>query len=113
VVWRNLAQALEVVDGFRPPSHLRTFTDLAHLVDVTNQLGLLRRPVRTVRVRPTSGVVRTGTGRIRIRHLRICQIGDGVLEAAAVVGLDDQRWALAIRMERRQGHWLCTHLEVV
>jgi hypothetical protein len=50
---------------------------------------------------------------MRIRHLRVCQVGDRVLEAAAVVGLDEQRWALALRMERSHEVWLCTHLEVL
>jgi hypothetical protein len=111
--WRYLERALDAVDGFRPYSHLRASTGLTHLVDVTDQLGLLRRPVRAVSVRPTSGVVRTFSGRMRIRHLRVCRIGEDVLEGAAVVGLDEQRWALAMRMERSHGVWLCTHLEVL
>ncbi len=113
MVGRYLERVLEVVDGFRPYSHLRAFTGFAHLVEVADQLALLRRPVRAASVRPTSGAVRMFTGRIRLRHLRVCQIGERVLEAAAVVGLDEQRWAVSLRMERPLGAWLCTHLEVI
>jgi hypothetical protein len=112
VARRYVELALDVVDGFRPYTHLRAGTGLVHLDAVTDQLALLRRPVRAS-VRPTSGVVRTLAGRMRIRHLRVCQIGERVLEAAAVVGLDEQRWALALRMERPHAVWLCTHLEVL
>jgi hypothetical protein len=80
---------------------------------LSRQPFLLRRPVRAVTVRPTSGVVRTVTGRLRIRRLQVCQVDDRVLDPATVLGLDERRWAVALRMERPRGARLCTHLEVL
>jgi hypothetical protein len=63
--------------------------------------------------RPGTGLVRVVADRYRLRHLRICEIRPGVVEAAAVVGRADQIRAVALRLERRPDFWLCTHLEVL
>jgi Family of unknown function (DUF6459) len=54
-----------------------------------------------------------GVDRVRVRHLRVCEVRDGVLEAAAVLVRGELVRALALRMERRSGTWLCTHLQVL
>jgi len=108
-----LDRALEVVDGFRPVGHLRALTDPGQFDDVAGQLSRLRGGRPAVPTRPTSGVVRVAVDRVRLRHLRVCQVRDGVLEAAAVLGHGDRVRALALRLERRSGTWLCTHLQVL
>jgi hypothetical protein len=108
-----LDRALEVVDGFRPLGHLRALTDPGQFDDVAGQLSRLRAGRAALPTRPASGVVRVGVERVRVRHLRVCEVRDGVLEAAAVLVRGDRVRALALRMERRSGTWLCAHLQVL
>lgn len=108
-----LDRALEVVDGFRPVGHLRARTDPGQFDDVTGHLSRLRSGRPAMPTRPTSGVVRVGVDRVRLRHLRVCEVRDGVLEAAAVLVRGDRVRALALRLEWRSGTWLCTHLQVL
>jgi hypothetical protein len=108
-----LDRALEVVDGFRPVGHLRALTDPGQFDDVAGQLSRLRGGRPAPPTRPTSGVVRMGVDRVRLRHLRVCEVRDGVLEAAAVLVRGDRVRALALRLERRSRTWLCTYLQVL
>jgi hypothetical protein len=101
---------MEVLGGFRPLTHLRTLTEPAHFEAVATQLARLGRSALT---RPGTGLVRVAADRPRIRHLRVCEIRDGVVEAAAVLGRGEQVRALTLRLEQRSGAWLCTHLEVL
>jgi hypothetical protein len=59
------------------------------------------------------GAGRPGVDRIRLRHLRVGEPRDGAVEAVAVLGRAGRSWALALRLEQREGAWLCTHVEVV
>lgn len=110
VVRRYLELCLEVLGGFRPLSHLRTLTEPARFDEVAGQLGRLGRSALT---RPGTGLVRASADRPRLRHLRVCEIRDGVVEAAAVLGRGEQVRALTLRLEQRAGTWLCTHFEVL
>ncbi len=65
-------------------------------------------PPRTGRVHQTGPL-----DRIVIRRVQICETIDGVAEIAVVLARRDQVWAMALRIERSGGRWLCTHLEVV
>jgi hypothetical protein len=56
---------------------------------------------------------RSGVERIRLRHMRVAEPRDGAVEAVAVLGRAGRTWALALRLECRDGAWLCTHAEVV
>jgi hypothetical protein len=96
--------------GFRPPSHLRSHTDPVTFDEMTAQLARLGGSAIT---RPGSGPVRMVADRLRLRQLRVCEVRDGVIEAAAVLGRGDQVRAMALRLEQRSGTWLCTHLEVL
>jgi hypothetical protein len=57
--------------------------------------------------------IRFGGERIRLRRMRVAEPRDGAVEAVAVLGRAGRAWALALRLERREGAWLCTHAEVV
>jgi Family of unknown function (DUF6459) len=98
---RYLAICLEVVGGFRPATHLRVLTAVGAFERITGQLARLPRGARE-----------TG-GRVVLRHLVLCEPIAGVAEVAAVVGRAGQVWAMALRLERHHGVWLCSHLEVV
>jgi uncharacterized protein DUF6459 len=113
VVRRYLDACLEVLGGFRPLAHLRPLTEAGRFEEVAAQLARLGRLGGSAVTRPGSGLVRVGADRPRLRHLRVCEIRNGVVEAAAVLGRGEQVRALTLRLEQRAGAWLCTHLEVL
>jgi len=99
-----LSLCLEVLNGFRPPWHLRPLTAPAEFTGVAEQLTKALRRV------PPAGA---GRGRVRLRELRVCEPQPDIAEAAAVLGHDDRAWAMALRLERRPAGWLCTLAEVI
>jgi len=109
-VRRYLDLVLEVLGGFRPVGHLRPLTDRARFDAVAFQLARLGGPSV---IRPGSGLVRVTGERIRLRHLRTCEVRDGAAEAAAVLVRGESIRAMTLRLERHSGVWLCTHLQVL
>jgi hypothetical protein len=173
---RYVQVCLEVLNGFRPTSHLRTLTGPVEFDDVLRQLRFRRNaphrrldadvtrvaPAATTNLPPSSatrvgtgspaghrarpatnagtagntGAARTarvspgvsggapsrglterqaGTGRqvFRLRRLRVAEPLPGIAEVVAVLDHGDGALALAMRLEARAGHWLCTLVQVV
>ncbi len=108
---RYLALCLEVLGGFRPLAHLRILTSAPAYGRVSEELTRNARHSAPPPAAPT-GRFAPG-GRVLLRHLRICEPRDGIAEVAAVLGRADQVWAMALRLERHHGVWLCSHLEMV
>lgn len=94
----------EVINGYRPISHLRPLTRPARLSDVTEQL-----------LRCTKGTQRSASGRqnIKIRRIRVFEPVPGVAEAAIVLDYGGWCLAMAVRMERTQHGWQCCVLHAV
>jgi hypothetical protein len=127
--YRYVGLCLEVLEGYRPATHLRRLTLAAAFENVLDQLS--RPAARTGHPssggpapqatggRPTPGGAPPtrrgdrGADRLRLRRLWVGEPSDGVVEAAAVVGRADRAWALALRLERRGDRWLCIDLQVV
>jgi hypothetical protein len=107
---RYLDLVLEVLGGFRPVGHLRALTAHGRFDAVALQLARLGGPSV---LRPGSGLVRVTGDRIRLRHLRICEVRDGAVEAAAVLVRGESVRAMTLRLERDGDLWLCTHLHVL
>jgi hypothetical protein len=107
---RYLDLVLEVLGGFRPVGHLRALTARDRFDAVAGQLARLGGPSV---LRPGSGLVRVTGDRIRLRHLRICEVRDGAVEAAAVLVRGESVRAMTLRLERDGDLWLCTHLHVL
>jgi hypothetical protein len=107
---------VEVIGGYRPIHQLRALTCPAAFESVAAQLARPgaawgrqpRRPAQRV-----EQPVRQPPDRLRLRRVRTCQARTNAIEAAAVLSRGDRAWALAIRLERRDVAWLCTHLQVV
>ncbi|MGC4894740.1 Rv3235 family protein [Micromonospora sp. DT31] len=98
---------LEVVNGFRPPGQLRPLClpEAASLVSA--ELGRAARRVKPVRSRTTRPA-------LLLRRLRVCEPRAGAVEATAVfAGPGGTSWAVALRLERRRGTWLCLVLDVL
>jgi hypothetical protein len=95
----RLAQGIvEALHGHRPLQQLIRWTD---------------EPVYRLLERRRS-VQRAGAGpRPLVRSIRICQPGDGVVEASVVVETRGRCRALAMRLEGLDGRWRCTALELI
>lgn len=50
--------------------------------------------------------------RANVRSVHVCEPSDGVAEVAAVVRRGARMAAIALRLEGREGRWLCTALQV-
>jgi hypothetical protein len=107
------------LNGYRPSSHLRRLTAPVGLGAVLSEL---RRPIASTgralvteagAARPAGRPALRPTDRIRLRHLRVSETSPGVIEAVAVLGRGNRRWALAYRLDRSCDGWLCTLLQVV
>jgi Family of unknown function (DUF6459) len=95
----RLAQGIvEALHGHRPLQQLIRWTD-----EPVYRLLERRRSVQ----RPAAGP------RPLVRSVRICQPGDGVVEASVVVQTGRRCRALALRLEGLDGRWRCTALEIL
>ena len=120
-VARFMNTCLEVLNGYRPAGHLRTLASPSHAGTVVDAMTRATRRVARVIGTPAG----TGTAKLRIRRMRICQPRPGVAEISVVLGSfregtaaggtaaggapDGGRcWAAAFRLERRHGNWRCT-----
>jgi hypothetical protein len=174
---RYVQVCLEVLNGFRPTSHLRTLTGPVEFDDVLRQLRFRRNAphrrldANAARVAPaattntsaargatthatrgattngTRGATIAGTARntgaartarvapgdrggapsrglterqagtdrqaFRLRRLRVTEPLPGIAEVVAVLDHGVGALALAMRLEARAGHWLCTLVQVV
>jgi hypothetical protein len=126
---RFLAVCVEVLGGFRPVTQLRALCLPERFDEVTQRLrahtpGAVpgsRAPARSPvpRRTPTGApprpgrVGQSGTERVTVRRVQVCEPIDGVAEVAAVLARRDDVWAMALRLERRHERWLCAHLEVI
>ncbi|MFF0654357.1 Rv3235 family protein [Micromonospora tulbaghiae] len=98
---------LEIVNGFRPPGQLRPLCLPESAGPVTAELTRAARRVTPVRRR-------TARPALLLRRLRVCEPRAGAVEATAVfAGAGGASWAVAVRLERRRGTWLCRVLEVL
>jgi hypothetical protein len=132
---RFLATCLEVAGGFRPVAQLRPscrpdrFEHIAEQVRLWGQApppgGPRRAGQRTTRTpisyRSQSGAPpRTGRAaqrgpgdRVAVRRVHICDVSSHVAEVAVVLSYRETTWAAVLRMEHRNGRWVCAFLSVV
>lgn len=98
---------LEIVNGFRPPGQIRPLCLPEAAGPVAAELTRAARRVTPVRRR-------TARPALLLRRLRVCEPRAGAVEATAVfVGAVGTSWAVALRLERRRGTWLCLVLDVL
>lgn len=110
---RFVNTCLEILNGYRPVSHVR---DLADPLAAATVLDAMAQAAG--RLRPAA----RRDGLVKLRVMRTCEPRPGVAEIALVVGTRSgaggglragrqhpgQAWALAFRLEQRHGRWLCT-----
>ncbi len=116
---RYLALCVEILGGFRPLAHLRLLTSATAYGRIAAQLTGVGSTGRVAGLPPPWPGVTTGRltpapgDQVVLRHLRVCEPLNGIAEVAAVLGRASQVWAMALRLERHHGGWLCHHLEVL
>jgi hypothetical protein len=106
---RFLDRCQEILNGYRPASHLRPMSDpLAAQAVIEHVAAVARRTTRLPRT-PQPGV-RPGAqpNSVARRRMRVCEPRPGAAEAMAVLSQAGRSWAVAFRLERRGTAWLCT-----
>jgi hypothetical protein len=91
--------AVESLFGPRPVQQLIRWTDDAVYASLVRRVA-------------TRSVAVTGAAPV-VRSVRLCHIADDVVEAGVVIHAGDRARAVAVRLEGRGDHWLCTALEVI
>jgi hypothetical protein len=132
---------VEVLNGFRPVTHLRPFvapSSYTRMVDqLTRRAVRLRMAATTVPGQPRpptpngssawaggpggrSGGGSGGRGsvgargpRVALRRMHVCEPRAGAVEAAVVLSHGGATWAMAVRMERHERQWHCTSMQVI
>jgi hypothetical protein len=100
---RLACAVVEVLAGERPATQLLRWTT-DEVYDV-----VARRARRAGR---HGKLVAFGRHKPTVRSVRICEPAEGVVEACAVVGRGERFSAVALRLERVDGRWRCTALEM-
>jgi Family of unknown function (DUF6459) len=111
---------------------VRLLTGRGMAAEPSRTLGATRVPAgspvpgRLTARSPVTGRSRTGApprngranqkspgDRIDIRKIHVGEPLEGVAEVAVVLTRQERVWAMALRLEDRQGRWICTALEVL
>lgn len=104
---RFVGMCLEILNGYRPVGQIRPLSDPTQAATVIEQLARAATRVGPVRRRSTRPAV-------RLRRLRAYEPRCAAVEVTAVLSSTTGRsWAMALRLERRRGSWICTAMQVL
>ncbi|MGH3328510.1 MAG: Rv3235 family protein, partial [Streptomycetales bacterium] len=113
----RLAQAIvEVLAGARPASQLLRWTTQQVYTGILTRVA--ERPPRGTATAPVpagpeaSSGTRPARACARVHVTRVCEPADGVAEASVMVRWGPRSRAMALRLEARNGCWICTALEL-
>ena len=101
---------LEILNGYRPATHVRSLSTPASSLEVTQSLAQGARKLGRVLRGPAGG--RPGQ-LAKLKRMRVCEPRAGVAEVAAVIGTATRGWAVAFRIEHHRGTWLCSTVHVL
>ncbi|MCM0614731.1 MULTISPECIES: Rv3235 family protein [Micrococcaceae] len=107
LVARSIAQAtLEVLAGTRPVQQLSRSLDAECYLSLQHRAALTRK--HSARSRGTAQPHRSPM----VRSVRVCSISESICEASIVVAEEQRCRAVAMRLERLDGVWQVTALEI-
>ena len=113
-VRRFVGMCVEVLNGYRPPAHLRRLAlpieaadVVAEAVSGARRVADLRRRIRGDGRRPTR------PGPVAVLRLRLCEPRPGAVEAAVLLVTGERTWAMAVRLELHQQNWAATVLRLI
>ena len=114
-VRRFVHMCLEVLNGYRPPAHLRRLslpTEAAAVVAQghagAHRVAELRKRCQSPGRRPPRR-----TPPAAVISLRLCEPRPGAVEAAVALVTADRTWAMALRLELHQDAWSATTLRLI
>ncbi|WP_328465419.1 Rv3235 family protein [Actinoplanes sp. NBC_00393] len=113
-VRRFVHLCVEVLNGYRPPAHLRRLALPAEAASVVAEglAGARRvaalRAAKKVGARPPRRPVP-----VAVLRLRLCEPRPGAVEAAVALVTGERTWAMALRMELHQKSWAATALRLI
>ncbi|WP_309073033.1 Rv3235 family protein [Paenarthrobacter sp.] len=107
LVARSIAQAaLEVLAGTRPLQQLSRSLDSECYLSLQHRAALTRKHAARTRGNPQPHLSPM------VRSVRVCSISDSICEASIVVTEELRCRAVAMRLERLDGVWQVTALEI-
>jgi len=112
-VRRFVKLCVEVLNGYRPPAHLRRLAQPREAAAVVAE-GLSGAQ-RVARVRRASSDRRRPhrPAPVAVLRLRLCEPRAGAVEAAVVLMIGDRAWAMALRLELHETSWMATTLRLI
>ena len=116
-VRRFVTMCVEVLNGYRPATHLRLLSlpkeapgVVAQAVAGTGRVAELRRIRGATRTTDRRG---RGPAPVGVVRLHLCEPRHGAVEAAVLLVTGDRTWAMALRLELHQQVWRATTLRLV
>lgn len=116
-VRRFVTMCVEVLNGYRPATHLRRLSlpkeapvVVAQAVAGTSRVAELRRTRGAPRTTDRRGRGPTPVGVVR---LHLCEPRPGAVEVAVLLVTGDRTWAMALRLELHLQVWRATALRLV
>ncbi len=109
-VRRFVRLCVEVLNGYRPPAHLRNWSRPVEAAEVVAQalVGARRIAESRRRHRPPRR-----PPPVAVLSLRLCEPRPGAVEAAVALVTGERTWALALRLELHQDTWSATTLRLI
>jgi hypothetical protein len=120
-VRRFVSMCVEVLNGYRPATHLRRLALPVEAAGVVAQAIAGARRVAELRRTSTraENAVRAAERRRRrpepvgVLRLRLCEPRPGAVEATVLLVTGERTWAMAIRLELHRQSWAATVLRVI
>ena len=113
-VRRFVHLCVEVLNGYRPPAHLRRLSAPADAADVVAQGLAGARRVAELRTAGRGAARRSRrVPPVAVLRLRLCEPRPGAVEAAVALMTGERTWAMALRLELRQQSWCATALTLI
>jgi hypothetical protein len=112
-VHRFVRHCVEVLNGYRPPAHLRRLALPAEAATIVAQGLAGARRVASLRKGTSSRRPSRRPSAAAVMRLRLCQPSTGAVEAAAALVTAERTWALALRLELHHDTWSATALRLI
>lgn len=112
-VHRFVRTAVEVLNGHRPPAHLRPLAVPAEAAAVVAQALAGAKRVADLRRAVTPRRASRRPPPVAVIRLRLCEPRPGAVEAAVALVTGERTWAMALRLERHHESWAATALRLI